>query len=118
MVKALDVIEKGRQYNRSGSNPPLVLSFLHNEIQIKNANLFDINHFDTSICIEYIDVSTQPYVFAKRQRGTFRLHVGCANTQLTSAIFSPVSQGPGYNEWHATTKLEMTTGARNLTRIS
>ena len=34
-------------------------------------------------------------LFAKRQRGIFRLHVGCANTQWTSGIFSPVPQGPG-----------------------
>ena len=40
-------------------------------------------------------------LFAKRQRGTFRLHVGCANTQWTSGIFSP--EEPGLDEWHATT---------------
>ena len=34
-------------------------------------------------------------LFAKRQRGIFKLHVGCANTQWTSGIFSPVLQGPG-----------------------
>ena len=34
-------------------------------------------------------------LFAKRQRGVFRLHVGCANTQWFSGIFSPVPQGPG-----------------------
>ena len=32
-------------------------------------------------------------LFAKRQRGIFRLHVGCANT-VDPGIFSPVPQGP------------------------
>ena len=34
-------------------------------------------------------------LLTKRQRGIFRLHVGCANTQWTSGILSPVPQGPG-----------------------
>ena len=49
------------------------------------------------------DTQTAPYthahrnrlLFAKRQRGIIRLHVGCANTQWTSGIFSPVPQRPG-----------------------
>ena len=32
-------------------------------------------------------------LFANRQRGTFNLHVGCANTQGTSVILSPDPQG-------------------------
>ena len=32
-------------------------------------------------------------LFANRQRGIFNLHVGCANTQETSAILSPDPQG-------------------------
>ena len=57
-------------------------------------------------------------LFAKRHRGIFKLHVGCANTQWTSGIFSPVPQGPGKDEWHTTTKSKMTAGAGNQTRIS
>ena len=34
-------------------------------------------------------------LFANRQRGILRLRVGCANTQWTSGIFSPVPQGLG-----------------------
>ena len=33
-------------------------------------------------------------LFAKRQRGIFRLQVGCANTQWTSGVFSPVPPQP------------------------
>ena len=37
-------------------------------------------------------VSLYPYpdlLFVNRRRGTFNLHVGCANTQGTSVILSP-----------------------------
>mgnify|MGYP001796164741 CR=1 FL=1 len=59
-------------------------------------------------------------LFAKRQRqrGIFRLHVGCANTHWTSGSFSPDAQGLGLEEWHTTTKSEMTAGAGNQTWIS
>ena len=58
----------------------------------------------------YIHARRNQLLFADRQRGIFRLHVGCANTQWTSAIFSPFPQGPGQDEWYATTKSEMTAG--------
>ena len=38
----------------------------------------------------YNHASWNRLLFAKRQRGMFRLHVGCENTQWTSAILSPV----------------------------
>ena len=34
-------------------------------------------------------------LFVKRQKGNLTLHVGLANTQLSSAIFSPIPQGSG-----------------------
>ena len=39
-------------------------------------------------------------LFANWQRGTFNLHVGCANTQGTFAILSPDSQGKGGQPKH------------------
>ena len=39
-------------------------------------------------------------LFAIRQRGIFNLNVGCANTQGTSVILSPDSQGLGGQPKH------------------
>ena len=66
----------------------------------------------------YTHAGQNRLLFAKRQRGIFRLHVGCANTQCTSGIFSPVWQWPGQDKWYAATKSEMTANAGNRTRIS
>ena len=66
----------------------------------------------------YTHVRRIRLLFAKRQSGIFRLRVGCANTQLTSGISSPVPQGSGKDKWYTTTNPEMTAGAGNQTRIS
>ena len=51
-------------------------------------------------------------LFAKRQRGIYRLH------SRPPVFFSPVPQGPGQDEWHSTTKSKMTASAGNRTWIS
>ena len=43
----------------------------------------------------YTHARQNQLLFAKRQRGIFKLHVGCANTQWTSGIFSLDPQGAG-----------------------
>ena len=54
------------------------------------------------------------YSLRRGKEVIFRLHVGCSNTQWYSGISSPASQGPGYDEWHTTTKSEITVGAKKL----
>ena len=66
----------------------------------------------------YTRASRKRLLFANRQRGIIRLPVGCADTQWTSGIISPVLQGPGKDEWHTTTKSDTTAGAGNQARVS
>ena len=70
-------------------------------------------------------------MFAKRQRGILRLHVGCASTHWTYGIFSPVLQGlwPGcmahhnqirndWRRWESNPDLSITSLNHSTTRIT
>ena len=92
-----------------------VLSFKTERVILSRVQRSHSTH--CTLAAPYTHVRRNRLLFARRQSGIFKLHVGCVNTQRTD-IFRPVPQGPGQDEWHTTTRSEKTASAGNQTRIS
>ena len=112
--KRCNSVTPDQKSGRSTTNFYLVVNFNADRVILSRVQRFS---HSTQVTL-YPHARQNRLLFAKRQRGIFRLRVGCANTQSTYGIFSPVPQGPGQNECHTTTKSEMTASTKNQTQVS